>query len=218
MDQLNIVIVDDHALLGEGLKHLLSRQQEFRVLAVVNDYQKLFSLCEKGNVDIILMDMQLGKGSGIEFTKNILPIFPALKIIGFSAHALPGYVQKMMEHGAMGYLLKETDLEEMTIAIRRVKKGKTYFSNEIATALMQLGKEAKQKVMNPIKLLTSREQQILQYVVEEELTNKDIAERLFISPRTVETHKRNLIQKLDVRNIIGLAKYYFNYLQKEKIA
>lgn len=218
MDQLNIVIVDDHPLMGEGLKHLLSRQPEFNVLAVVYDYQSLFNLCEQRNVDIILMDMQLGKRSGIEFTKNILSTFPSLSVIGFSAHALPGYVQQMMEHGAKGYLLKETDLEEMTIAIRRVKKGKTYFSNEIAVKLMRFGNEAKEKVLNPIKLLTSREQQILQYVVEEELTNKDIAERLFISPRTVETHKRNLIQKLDVRNIIGLAKYYFNYLQKEKIA
>lgn len=154
------------------------------------------------------MDINLGKTSGIQLTKKVKKIFPDVKVIGLSADNDNEHIKEMIDADASGFVLKDVDVDELKIAFQFVMNGKLFFSSSISH--QSSPKNSKQLGYSTFKnKLTSREFEILNYLIDHELGNKEIAEKLFISPRTVETHKRNLIQKLEVKNMVGLAKYYF---------
>ena len=212
MGEINLLIVDDHPLFLKGLKSFLQKDQEIANVFTADTYASAFKLCEKNKIDIILMDIHLGKVSGVELTRKIKTNFPNIKVIGFSASNDDQIIRKMMDAKANGFVIKDTDIDELKVAINIVSDGKFYFSSSISrqTYSNTNGTTFRTSRVDGTKnKLTYREAEILGYIIEEELSNKEIAARLFISPRTVETHKRNLIQKLDVRNVVGLVKFYF---------
>ncbi len=206
---MNLLIVDDHPLFLKGLKSYLQKDQGIANIFIANDYGSAYKICEKNKIDIILMDIHLGNMSGVEITQKIRTDFAEIKVIGFSASNDEQIIRKMMEAKASGFVLKDADLDELKIALSFVNEGKLYFSSSISGQTYSSTSLYSDKVVEVKKKLTHREFEILNYIIEEELGNKEIAEKLFISPRTVETHKRNLIHKLDVKNVIGLAKFYF---------
>ena len=206
MDPLRIVIVDDHPLFRKGLAGILRQVPEIETVAMTDDFEYLKRICDKDTIDVILMDADLGQACGANITRKMKSLFPDLKFLALSAHLDAQYVFNMLKAGALGYVLKDTDIDELSTAIKSTAKGKTYFSSSISKLLVQSAKEK----ADPVNL-TLRELEILKFLVQDELSNKEIANLLYISPRTVETHKRNLIQKLKVKNSIGLAKYYFQH-------
>lgn len=213
MDSLKIIIVDDHPLFATGLKSLLAKQEAINVVSVVDSYDMLLEQCKSTNIDLVLMDIELGENCGIKATQQIKTIYPNIKVLAFSGHEEEKTIRKMMAAGASGYLTKNANIDELIQAIQQVSKSHLYLSTSISRTLLQNKNLSNNNTGINSKQLTERELQILNFVVKEELSNKEIAERLYISPRTVETHKRNLIQKLKVRNVIGLAKYYFKQFQ-----
>lgn len=210
MHLLNIAIVDDHPLFREGLRNLLRNLNEVGEIVAVDCFEKLKAFCENSKVDLILMDVDLGENSGIEWTQKIIGLFPEMKILTLSANVEREAVFKMLQAGVLGYVSKDLDLGELKEAIRTVVKGKNYFSNMVTKQLVFSNQKRREHIALKEKL-TLRELEIVNFIIKEELSNQEIANRLFISARTVETHKRNIIQKLQVKNVIGLAKYYFQY-------
>lgn len=206
--RMQLLLVDDHPLFLKGLKSFLQNEDVIGQVFIADNYNSIFQICKKTKIDVILMDVHLGTTSGIQLTKKIKNIFPELKVLGLSANNNDMCIREMMEAGASGFVLKDVDLDELKIALQFVMKGKTYFSSSVSQQTYTNSNYDLSKTAVFKNKLTSREFEILNYLIEKELGNKEIAEKLFISPRTVETHKRNLIQKLKVKNTVGLAKFY----------
>jgi len=209
VNPLRIVIVDDHQLFSFGLKVLLERSEYVDKVFVAIEFDQIQNFCLKEAIDLVIMDVNLENACGAQFSKDLKVRFPAIKILAFSAHKEESYIARMLNAGVSGYLFKDTDLEELLMAIKLIVKGKNYFASTLSEILIAYSNKQGTKSAKRKEILTLREFEILNYIIVEELSNKEIADRLFISPRTVETHKRNLIQKLKVKNSIGLAKYYF---------
>lgn len=209
MNPLKIAIVDDHPLFRMGLKHILKANPLIDSIDLVENYRELNEICSLKQIDMILMDIQLDKEDGVILTARIKNLFPNIKILALSAHDDSFRVHQMLEAGASGYVLKGADVDELLLAIQVIRRGSSYFSLAVSDVLVGKKQLEPTKVHN--EKLTIRELEILKFIIQEELSNKEIADRLFISTRTVETHKRNLIQKLRVKNTVGLAKYYFEY-------
>lgn len=204
MEDLTLLIVDDHPLFLKGLKSYLQKDSGITEVFTATNFEEIFQLCKKSSIDVILMDINLGETSGIQFTKKVKSSFPEINILGLSATNDDMQIKRMMDVGASGFILKDTDVDELKVALQFVMKGKSYFSSSVNQT--GFGRISTASLIK--NNLTTREFEILNYLIEEELGNKEIAEKLFISPRTVETHKRNLIRKLKVKNSIGLAKFY----------
>lgn len=208
MSPLHIAIVDDHPLFRRGLKHILLGLENVEQVIITEHFEQLENYCKTENINLILMDIDLGQDSGITLTAKIKNLYPAIKVLALSAMEASNYVQKMIDAGASGYIHKSLEIEELSKAIQAVASGKLYFSTKLIQGLFKTPPQ-KNVLQKAKSKLTIRELEILDFVIHEELSNKEIADRLFISPRTVETHKRNILQKLKVKNMIGLTKYYF---------
>ncbi len=208
MNPLQLLIVDDHPIFRKGLKCLLEPCEEIGKVIIAENFEAINVICQFEKIDLVIMDINLGSHCGAELTQRLKRFFPKIKIIACSTHQEKEYIFKMMEAGASGYLLKDIDIEELKDAIQQVSKGKTFLSSSITKGLTSFDNQ-KQNTKALEDKLTIREIEILTFIIRDELSNKEIANRLFISPRTVETHKRNLIQKLQVKNTVGLAKFYF---------
>ena len=159
--------------------------------------------------DLVVMDINMSGINGIETTQQLLEKFEDLKILGLTMFEDSNHIISMMQAGAKGYILKDSALDEILDAIRTIHSGDTYFSKEVSSTLMQSFMKSKEeeKLHEEVKVeLTPREIEILKLIAEE-YTNQEIAEKLFISQRTVDTHRRNLIQKLNAKNTAGLVRY-----------
>ena len=157
--------------------------------------------------DVILMDISLGDESGITLTKQILELHPDIKILGLSMHKEDNYIVNLLEVGAKGYLLKDAGSEEMVMAIKKVHEGDTYYSSHVTNVLMKhVTQGTKPSETGDQIKLTKRELEILKLIAEE-FSNPEIASKLFISIRTVDTHRRNLLDKLHAKNTAGLVRY-----------
>ncbi|MEM9820970.1 MAG: response regulator transcription factor [Bacteroidota bacterium] len=218
MDKIRILIADDHPMFRTGLVHVLQNSDVFEVVGEAGDGEKALALLQHCHPQVILMDIHLPVLDGIAASKQISESFPEIKILALSHSSEQHCVLGMVKAGAAGYLLKNETMEELKMAIQTLAKGNSYFSREISSTLFaQFSGKAPNRTKRLEKKITNRELEILRFVAEE-LSNKEIADKLFISPRTVETHKRNLIQKLKVKNAIGLVKYYLKMVKgKEPI-
>ncbi|MFT4019006.1 MAG: response regulator transcription factor [Agriterribacter sp.] len=194
-----IFIVDDHYMVVEGIRSLLQNETGLEWLGhAMNAASCMAFLQQKQLPDVILMDINLPDKSGIELCKEVKEKYPAVFIIGLSTFNQQSFIQKMMENGASGYILKNATLEELVEAIETVVKGKTFLSNETAATLRKPDNIA-------VPVITSREKEVLKLVAEG-MTNNEIAQHLFISPTTVETHRKSLLNKFAAKNTASLIR------------
>jgi DNA-binding NarL/FixJ family response regulator len=207
MKAINILIADDHKMFREGLTELLSKEQGMKVVDTAGDGEEIKLSLTKNHIDIILMDIDMGETNGIEMTQEIKESHPDIHVLALSMHGDKNYIVKMLEAGAKGYILKNAGKEEMINAIHTVANGNSYFSSQVSSKLLEhLTNPAPIRRGADDTLLTDREIEILRLIAEE-YSNPEIAEKLFISVRTVDTHRRNILDKLGAKNTAGLVKY-----------
>ncbi|UXP31654.1 response regulator transcription factor [Reichenbachiella agarivorans] len=200
--KIKIVLVDDHQLFRDGMTALLSSNEDFEVLAGLSNGVELFEFLEQGDCPhVLLLDLTMPEMNGFEVLKELKKSYPKIKTIALSMHDDGNYIVKCVRGGAYSYLLKNTDEEELTTAINAVFKGQKYFNSEISERMINImAMEGNQP-----KKLSAKESEILE-MISNGLTTKEIAEKLFVSTRTVETHRVNMMKKLDVKNTAELIK------------
>jgi DNA-binding NarL/FixJ family response regulator len=205
LGKITIVLADDHKIVRDGLKSVLSKIADFEVVAEAENGEQLLSVFEAQTPDIALVDITMPKMNGLEALKHLHDANPNAKVIMLSMHEEPEYILKAIQNGAKGYLLKDTDEKELEMAIRNVAGGGKYFNAAVSSIMID-----NLSVKTPVKMesevqVSQREKEILQ-LVSEGLSNKMIADKLFISVRTVETHRLNLLRKLEVNNSAELVR------------
>ena len=204
MSKIKIIIVDDHQLFRDGLAGLLSKHEDVEIMASLADGESLLKvLAEKEQElpDLILLDLSMPGIGGFAVLKKLKKQYKKLKSIVISMHHDGNYIVKCAKAGAYGYLLKNADEEELITAIYKVYRGERYYNADISARMFQ---NLSLQDSIPEKL-TKREMEVLQYLAEG-LTTKAIAEKMFISNRTVETHRANMLKKLDAKNTAALIK------------
>lgn len=212
MKPIDILIVDDHQMIREGIRASLAADSDIQVVdEAATGAEALQKLARHPSIQVVVMDISLGDGQdGAVTTEKIVKQFPRVQVLVLSMHDEEAHITNMLQAGAIGYLLKDTGMDELVNAIKTVAVGENYFCQRVSTAMMQRflhqKKRAVQKNSVLPEQLTKREREILQLIAEE-YTNPEIANKLFISPRTVDTHRRNLILKLNVKNTAGLVRY-----------
>lgn len=209
MDRIKILIVDDHQLIINGIKVMIESVEDFQIIGECNDGNSAVELVNKLQPNVIIMDISMPGISGIEATKLILKNNPEIKILALTQHEESEYVLQLLNAGGFGYLLKNSRKEEFIEAIYSVSKGVKYFSKKISNLLLNNLLETNATENSTVRTkitLTKREREITQKIAEE-MSNQQIAEQLNISLRTVETHRRNIMQKLNVKNAVSLVRY-----------
>lgn len=208
---IKVAVVDDHKMFRDGVTAILNDNKELKVIWSAANTQETLASIEKERPDVILMDITLGDDSGITLTKILLEEDSELKILAISMHHEDTYIVKILELGAKGYLLKDAGAEEMLNAIMTVHNGGTYYSNHVSQVLIgHITRGSSPKDKSKTIPLTKREQEILTLIAQE-YSNPEIAKELFISIRTVDTHRRNLLDKLQVKNTAGLVKHAIKF-------
>jgi len=205
---ISILIADDHKMFVDGLVSILRGEPDIQVTATCFDGTDIFRILKEQEVDVILLDINLPGMNGIDVTKKMSQDFPKVKILALSMHNEESFVTEILKHGALGYILKNTDRNELVTAIRTVYNGQTYFSKDVTQTIMKsLVKKDKQKQsFNAIiPKISRREKEVLELIVKE-FTTQEIADELFISLKTVESHRSSLLSKLNVRNTAGLVR------------
>lgn len=200
VEKIKVVVVDDHPLVIEGLRSSLGEDNTIQVIKCFENATDLFTFLKRTNTNIVLLDVNLPDMNGVEVCEKITKKYPHIKIIGLSTYNNPSIIKQMIKNGAKGYLLKNVTSKELATAIHQIYNGQSYFSGEIQTILADSIFDN-----STIPKLTRREKEIL-VLVAEGITTPQIAEKLIISPLTVETHRRNLIQKMGVTNAASLIK------------
>ena len=204
MKDIRILLVDDHQIVLDGVKSLLDDLDGFDCVATANNGQKALDLLKVFDIDVILMDIDMPVMNGMEATKAVKRDFPDVKVISLTQHSERGMVKQLLACGSDGYLLKNIDQDELAMAIRKVNAGQNYFSSEVTMSLA--GKAVEKSSTGADVEITERESEILTLIAEG-FSSKQIGEKLFISPRTVDTHRTNLMNKLDIHNIAGLIRF-----------
>ncbi|MCX6262471.1 MAG: response regulator transcription factor [Bacteroidia bacterium] len=201
MEKIRIIIVDDHQLFRNGLKILLNAIPEFEVTGEASNGEEFLKILRDTRAEIALMDINMPEMDGIEATRKGLKICPDLDIIALSMYGEEEYYNKMVDAGAKGFVLKDSDISEVKEAILTVRKGGSYFSQELLYHVIQKikNRENESKSAN----LSKREKEILLKICEG-LSNQEIAETLFISKRTVDKHRANLLGKTNSKNTASL--------------
>lgn len=202
--KVRIIIADDHLLIAETWATLINLDPEFEVVKVYDNTKTMIDEITEVRPDVAILDININPFSGIEATTMIKKLAPGAKIIGVSMHNQPSFAKKMIRNGAMGYVTKNSSKLEMYEAIRSVMKGEKYICAEIQKNITnQLLVEEDD---NKLSKLTEREIEIIR-LIKNGSTNKEIAETLFLSPRTVETHRARILKKLGLKNSLSLVKY-----------
>ncbi|MCL4640938.1 MULTISPECIES: response regulator [Olivibacter] len=198
---IRLAIVDDHQIVIEGLKTLLTNHSEIEVVDCFISGAEFMAFLTGHEVDVVLLDVMLPDGSGIDWCKEIKIKAPNVSVLALSNHAERSFVMKMLQNGASGYLLKNVSVDDLVHAIKAAYKGEIAFSREVNEII---AKPTLNELKGPPQL-TKREKQILSMIAEGK-TTANMAETLFLSPLTVETHRRNLLQKFEVKNVAELIK------------
>ncbi len=201
---IKIAILDDHPMVLKGIESMLEDSQDMELTDLYDRRALLLEGLELQIPDILLLDINMPDGSGLELAKELHKSYPDLRIIGLSNYSEPGFIKSMLRNGARGYLLKNTGKQELKKAITAVYKGEIYLPRTVRDILLS-DSIGHQPGTSFIPKLTRREKEVLDLVASEH-TNSEIAEKLFISSKTVESHRNNLLQKLGARNTAGLIK------------
>ncbi|HBF87406.1 MAG TPA: DNA-binding response regulator [Bacteroidales bacterium] len=202
---IEIIIVDDHEIFRNGLKMVLGKLKYAKIVAEASNGKEFLALLDNHSADIVLMDIEMPLMNGIEATEAALKLYPNLKIIALTMFNDDEYIQSMIDSGVKGFLIKNINKETLDKAILTVYNGGNYYSEELFDFFTkQISKENKSK-KSEIKF-TRREKEILQLICEG-LSNKEIADILFVSERTVVGHKTNLLAKTDTKNALALMSF-----------
>jgi DNA-binding NarL/FixJ family response regulator len=209
MPAIRIILTEDHQILRDGIKALIA-SENIEIAGEASSGAELWKLLEKSQPDIILMDISLPDTSGIELTRMIADRYPAVKVLILSMYLDENFINQAIRAGAKGYLHKNTTREEMLIAIDAVYSGTDFYSDNISKIILKSYiskmKMNGEEINNPHEVLSKREIEIL-VMFAEGFINKEIADKLFISIRTVESHKNHIMQKLNLKTQVELVKY-----------
>jgi DNA-binding NarL/FixJ family response regulator len=203
---IRLLIADDHKLMREGLRALLSGESDIEVIGEASDGRAIVKMVEDSSPDIVLMDISMPQLNGIDATRQIEDMSGDTRVIALSMHADRLFVQGVLKAGAAGYILKDSAFDELAQAVRAVSNGQMYLSPGVAGVVVEgFLKTDGAPVENEVSL-TAREREVLQLVTEG-ISTRDIATQLHISVKTVETHRRQLMKKLDLYTVAELTKY-----------
>jgi two-component system, NarL family, nitrate/nitrite response regulator NarL len=196
-------MVDDHQIVIDGLDVLIGFEADFEIVGTANDPSKVLDILQNLDVDVLLTDTNMPQLSGIELCKLVRHNYPNIKVLALSMNTEGETIRAMVAAGAAGYILKTTSKQELIIALKTVGEGKKYFAQE---ALQNLLDASTKPQISEEEDLTPREFEIIKLIYED-LSNKMIADQLFISERTVETHRRNIYRKTNTQTVVGLLKF-----------
>ncbi|MEP1033543.1 response regulator transcription factor [Ekhidna sp.] len=202
-----LLLVDDHQIIRDGIRFYFEGDEEFVIKDEAENGLEALELLKENEYDIVLTDINMPVMDGVEFMKSLRENYPDQKILVLSMYNEAGYINKMIALGANGYVLKKSDKNELVDAIKKVLDGKDHYSDEVYKTI--IGNIAGRKPKERLTLeadLSEREKEVL-VLITNEYSNQEIADKLFISIRTVETHKRNLLEKTGCKNIAGLVMY-----------
>jgi DNA-binding NarL/FixJ family response regulator len=206
--KIKLGIVDDHQIVIDGLKSLLHGHDQFEVAIECTQPLNMIALIEKTSIDILLTDVMMPGLNGAELSKAVHQKFPEIKILALSMSGQGNLVNQMIDDADIaGYVLKNIGKTELLKALEKISNGGIYFSEEV---LLEMTRASERKKENTEARLTARETEIIQ-LIEKELTNKQIAERLFLSERTIETHRKNIFRKTNTSGVIALVKYAYEH-------
>mgnify|MGYP001821656690 CR=1 FL=1 len=202
MNDIKIIIADDHELFRTGLAELLRKHDDIKIVkSVANGAEFIELIKSEIEADIVLLDITMPKMDGFQVLKEMKTLNSHIKPIVISMHSDGNYIAKCAKSGAYGYLLKNTDEDELTLAIRTVNKGRKYFSAEISEKMINFMSTQSASA----NILSNKETEVLK-LISEGLTTKEIASKLFVSTRTIESHRANILKKLEVKNTAELIK------------
>lgn len=207
---IKILITDDHQIVIDGIKLMLEAAPDLQCIAEANSGVEALELLAQKPVDVLLLDINMPDMDGLECCRKVSAKFPEVKILMLSMLREGNLVKKLLNDGASGYLLKNAGKEELIDAIRKVNAGERILGAEVLDIFLNGSTKKKKYMDSPFPKLSRREKQVLQLIVDE-CTTAEIAEALFISFGTVETHRRNLLLKLDARNTAGLVRMAMEY-------
>lgn len=205
MPPIRVLLADDHEVLSEGLRYLLEAQPDIEVIGACSNGRQAVRLAAELKPDVILMDITMPELNGIEATQLILTRLPAVKILILSMYSNPEHIQRALQAGAKGYLVKMSAGKEVVDAVRAVYKGGCYLSARVAEVVVE-DYTRPGRTETPLEKLSARERQVLQLVVEG-TTTQEIAKSLSLSPRTVETYRTRLMEKLGIGDVPTLVKF-----------
>src|SRR5260221_8179181 len=209
MQKIPVLLADDHTVVRQGFRALLEAEPDIAIVGEAGTGRQAVQLARKLCPDVVVMDIAMPLLNGLEATRQIIKEVPACRVLVLSSYSDDEYVHQLTQAGAAGYLLKQAAATDLVKAIREARKGNTFFSPAISRRLM---KQFRQRLMhgaavkNPTEMLTSREAEVLQLIAEGN-ANKQIASELGISVKTVEKHRQQLMNKLDIHEIAGLTRY-----------
>jgi len=207
---IRILLADDHRILREGLRSLLAQQPDFSVVGEAADGQQAVALARDLRPDLIIMDVVMPGMDGVEATRTIRAEVPHSKIIALSMHSDRRFVSEMVRAGALGYLVKDSAFEELNQAVRAVMQNRPYLSAAITGTLVEdfvrQASLGERPAVSPLQMLTAREQEVLRLLADGRRV-KEIAHHLGISVKTVESHRQNIMDKLEIHSTIELTRY-----------
>jgi DNA-binding NarL/FixJ family response regulator len=208
MQKITVILADDHTVVRQGLRALLETEQDMSVVGEAENGRQAVQMTKRLQPDVIVMDIAMPSLNGLEATRQVNRESPKTKVLILSSYSDDEYVQQLTDAGAAGYLVKQTAAQDLVAAIREAKKGNAFFSPAISKRLLEhyratIGKPPSEKKTTK---LTPREMEVLQLIAEG-LANKQIAGELFISIKTVEKHRQQLMNKLDIHDVAGLTRY-----------
>ena len=209
MKKHKVILVDDHQMLIDGLSAILAANENIEILKTFTNGNLLLEELHELQPEIILTDISMPDIDGYELTKKIKQQNPDIQVIALSMSGSIADINKMLDVGISGYVLKNVGNQELIEAIYKVAQGKMHFSDDVTEEMVK-NKHAKPNKLEDQVKLTERELEILKLIVQE-LNNAEIADKLFISERTVETHRKNMIRKFNTKTIVGLIKYAMDH-------
>jgi DNA-binding NarL/FixJ family response regulator len=207
MKRIAVLLVDDHTVVRQGLRALLESEGDMSVVGEAENGRKAVLLTRKTLPDVVVMDVAMPVLNGIEATRQISKHVPTTKVLGLTSYGDDDYVAQLMAAGASGFLIKQTAADDLLRAIRQVNQGKVFLSPEVAKRVQEQKREAigNGVSMKPVEL-TSRESEVLQLIAEG-YANKQVAAELTISIKTVEKHRQQVMNKLNIHDVAGLTRY-----------
>lgn len=208
MDPIRILLTDDHLIIRNGIKMMLKRHKQFKVVAEAGSGIEAINYLEENysDIDVVLMDIDMPEMNGIDATKVISNSFENIKVLVLSVHNEEPYIKSVIDAGAFGYALKDADTHEIVSAIETIASGKKYFSSEVSNVMINSLMNKQNETAVETDGLSEREIDVIKLVASG-ATNKEVSDKLFISSRTVETHRRNIMDKLELNNLAELIRY-----------